>query len=444
MFLTKKFLDRRTFLRGAGVALALPLLDAMIPAHTLEAQTAAAPVRRFGVTYLPNGVVVPKYWTPTTTGSDFELTTILKPFEPVRDHMVVVSGLSSGPMRAGGHALAPSTFLTGVQAPKKTEGADIRTGTTIDQVLADQYAGNTVFRSMELATEDFTTAVGSCEIGFSCAYLNTISWRTPTTPLPMEINPRMVFERMFGGGSGTPEQKAQRLRNRRSVLDAVSDQAKHLEAGLGTADRRRMNDYVEGIRDIELRLQRAEQQKMSSEASVEEPVGVPEDFIEHVALMYDLMVIAFQADITRVFSFMLARELSNRAYPSIGINEPHHALSHHQNKPERIERYVRTNVLHAQMVSKFVTKLKNTPDGAGSLLDNSLFMVGCGMSDGNTHTFEPLPFALFGGDSGRLNGYRQIAVPEHTPLANLHLTLARRGGAKMDTFGDSSTGTIDL
>jgi hypothetical protein len=358
--------------------------------------------------------------------------------------MVVISGLSSGPMRAGGHALAPSTFLTGVEAPKKTEGSDLRTGTTIDQVLAEQYAGNTVFRSMELATEDFTTAVGACEIGFSCAYLNTISWRTPVTPLPMEINPRMVFERMFGGGSGTPEQKATRLRNRRSVLDAVSNEAKHLEASLGPADRRRLDDYVQGIRDIEQRIERAEQQKITSEVASDEPVGVPDDFVEHVALMFDLMTVAFQSDITRVFSFMMARELSNRTYPSIGITEPHHALSHHQNKPERVERYARTNAFHAGLVSKFLTKLKATPDGAGSLLDHSQFLVGCGMSDGNNHSFEPLPVALFGGDSGHLKGGRSIILPELTPIANLHLTLAQRGGAKMEHFGDCSTGTIDL
>ena len=443
MIITKKFLDRRTFLQGAGAAVALPLLDAMIPASTAEAQTAAAPVRRFAAAYLPNGMVL-SHWTPASVGAHFELTPTLKPFEPVRDQMVVVSGLSSGPMRAGGHALAGATFLTGVQAPNRTEGADLRAGTTIDQVLAEQYAGNTVFPSLELATEDFTTAVGACEIGFSCAYLNTISWRTPVTPLPMEINPRMVFERMFGEGGGTPEQRELRLRKRRSVLDAVSEQAKQLQARLGSTDRRRLDDYVQGVREIELRIQRAEQQKMSSATALNEPVGVPEDFIEHVSLMYDLMVIAFQSDITRVFSFMMARELSNRTYPSIGITEPHHALSHHQNKPERVERYARTNAFHAQLAANFLTKLKATPDGAGSLLDHSLFLLGCGMSDGNTHSFEPLPVALFGGDSGRLKGDRHIAVPEHTPLANLHLTLAQRGGAKMDRFGDGSTGTIDL
>jgi len=440
MFVTKMSLPRRTFLRGVGATLALPLLDAMVPAATVLAQTPAKPLQRFGAAYSPNGMIL-SHWTPTTAGVDFDLPVILKPFEPFRQHLVVASGLHSGPPRAGAHALAEPTFMSGVIHPKRTEGSDIQAGTTVDQVLATKYSGDTMFPSLEVCAEDFTTQVGSCEIGYSCAYSNTISWRTPTTPLPMELNPRMVFERMFSGGGGTAEQRAARLRNRRSVLDAVTQQAQQLQKGLAPADRSRMSDFLDNVREIEQRIERSEQQSAQS-ASVESPIGVPEDYSEHVGLMFDLMAVAFQADITRVFTFMMGRELSARTYPQIGVNEPHHAVSHHQNNPKRIEMYAKTNMYHAQLVARFLKKLEDTPDGNASLLDNSLLLWGSGLSNPNVHSFDPLPVVLLGGNSGRLKGGRHLAFKD-TPIANLHLTLAQSGGVEISQFGDS-TGTVTL
>jgi len=440
MFISKMSLPRRTFLRGMGATLALPLLEAMIPASTALAATAGAPVRRFVGAFSPNGVIMDA-WTPDTAGSDFEFKPILKPLEPFRDQVVIVSNLSNGPQRAGGHALAPTMFLTGVMHPNRSEGADIRAGVSIDQALAGVYGKETLFPSIELVGEDFTTEVGSCEIGFSCAYLNTISWRDATTPLPMEVSPRAVFERMFGGSVGTGEQRALRLKNRRSVLDAVSGDARRLQSTLGPTDQRRLDDYLQNVREIEGRIEKMERQASTSVTAT--PTGVPDEFGDLVTIMYDLIAVALQADITRVASFMMARELSNIVLPEIGINEPHHALSHHQNKPERIERYTRTNVYHGQLVAKFLAKLKATPDGDGTLLDHSLVMWGCGMSNPNIHTYDPLPFVLMGGDSGQLKGNRHIVLPKDTAVGNLHLTLAQRGGVEMDKFGDS-TGTIPL
>jgi hypothetical protein len=440
MFVTKKALPRRTFLRGVGATLALPLLDAMIPASTVLAQTAAQPVRRFGAAYSPNGMIL-DHWTPGATGTGFELPMILKPFEPFRDHLTVVSGLHSGPVRAGAHALAEPTFMSGVIHPRRTEGSDIEAGTTIDQVLAPRYSAGLTYPSLEVCAEDFTTQVGSCEIGYSCAYSNTISWRTPTTPLPMELNPRLVFERMFAGGSGTAVERATRLRRRQSILDVVIEQANQLQVGLAADDRRRLGDYMQHVREIEQRLERSEVQNASSVTAMM-PVGVPEEYSEHVGLMFDLMAVAFEADITRVFTFMMGRELSSRTYPEIGVNEPHHAVSHHQNNPERIQQYAATNTYHAQLVSKFLETLRSTPDGDGSLLDNSLLLWGSGLSNPNVHSFDPLPVVLLGGNSGHLRGGRHIAA-DGMPIANLHLAVAQRGGVEIESFGDS-TGTVDL
>ncbi len=441
MFLTKMSLPRRTFLQGIGATVALPLLDAMIPAATLLAQTAAKPVRRFGAVYSPNGMIMSQ-WTPESAAAGFDLPPILKPFEPFRSHLNVVSNLNSGSQRGGGHALAEPCFMTGVIHPKRTEGADIEAGTSIDQTLAVEYSKGLRFPSIEVCAEDFTTAIGSCEIGFSCAYLNTISWRTPTTPLPMEIDPRLVFERMFSDATGTAAERAVRLRNRKSVLDGVTEQAKRLQTGLAPSDRNRLNDYLQNVRDIEQRLERAEQENVSA-LNRESPSGVPDDYADHVGLMFDLMVMAFQADVTRVFTFMMGRELSGRIYPNLGITEPHHAVSHHQNKPERIAKYASTNAYHAQLVAKHLERLKATPDGDGTLLDNSLLLWGSGMSNPNLHTFDPLPVVLLGGDSGHLRGGRHLVQAEGTPMANLMLALARSGGASMDKFGDS-TGMVSL
>ena len=442
MFVTKTSLPRRKFLRGVGAALALPLLDAMVPAATVLAQTPAQPVRRFGAVYSPNGMIM-SYWTPESAGPGFDLPLILQPLEPFRDQMVVVSGLQNGPQRQGGHALAQPCWITGVINPKQTEGFDIEAGISIDQALAAQYGRDTLFPSLEIAAEDFTTQVGSCEIGFSCAYLNTIAWRTPTNPLPMELNPRLVFERMFGGGGGTAEQRAARIRNRRSVLDMVSDDARQLQARLTAADRSRVNDYLQNVREIEQRIERAELQNTTAITAPESPVGVPDDYSEHVGLMFDLMTVAFQADITRVFTFMMGRELSSRTYPHLGVVEPHHAVSHHQNKPERIQKYAATNRYHAELVAKHLAKLKDTPDGNGTLLDHSLMLWGSGMSNPNVHSFDPLPVVLLGGDSGRLKGGRHIVEAKGTPMGNLLLALARSAGVEVEKFGDS-TGAVSL
>jgi hypothetical protein len=409
MFISKMSLPRRTFLKGVGAAVALPLLDAMIPAATALAQTAARPVRRFGGAYSPNGMIM-DLWTPATAGADFELPQILKPFEPFREYLTVVSNLQTGPQRQGGHALAEPCFMTGVVNPKKTEGSDLEAGT--------------------------------CEFGFSCAYLNTISWRTPTQPLPMELDPRLVFERMYGGAAGTPEQRAARMRNRKSVLDGVTAQARQLQTSLAPADRSRISDYLQNVREIEQRLERTEQQNANSPNLVS-PAGVPDDYAEHVALMYDLMAMAFQADITRVFTFMMGRELSGRIYPNLGITEPHHAVSHHQNKPDRIAKYATTNTFHASLVAKYLAKLKATPDGNATLLDNSLLLWGSGMANPNIHTFDPLPVVLLGGDSGRIKAGRHLVQKESTPMGNLLLALAHNGGVELERFGDS-TGSISL
>ena len=443
MFLTKMSLPRRTFLRGVGAALALPLLDAMVPAATALAQTPARRVRRFAMAYSPNGMIMDQ-WTPDAAGALLDLKPILKPFEPFRHHMTVVTNLNTGPQRQGGHALAEPCFFSGIVNPKKTEGSDLQAGTTIDQVLAPVYSKDLMFPSLEICAEDFTTAIGSCEIGFSCAYLNTIAWRTPTQPLPMEIDPRLVFERMFGGsGAGTAEERARRLRDRRSVLDSVTAQARALQARLAPADRNRIGDYMANIREIETRIEKVEQQNAAS-PDVVSPAGVPDDYAEHVGLMFDLMVLAFQADITRVFSFMMGRELSGRIYPNLGVTEPHHAVSHHQNKPERIAQYTKTNIFHAQLVAKYLAKLQATPDGEGTLLDNSVLLWGSGMSNPTIHSFDPLPVVMLGGDSGHLTGNRHIVEAEgKTPMGNLLLSLARSGGVELNAFGDS-TGTVSL
>jgi hypothetical protein len=440
MFVFKKALPRRTFLRGVGATLALPLLDAMVPASTALAQTAARPVRRFGAAYSPNGMIL-DHWTPAATGTDFELPMILQPFERHRSHLVVVSGLQNGPERSGAHALAEPTFMSGVMEPKRTEGSDIEAGTTIDQILAPAYSEGLTFRSLEVCAEDFTTQVGSCEIGYSCAYSNTISWSSPTTPLPMELNPRLVFERMFSGGGGSPTQRAARMRRRQSILDAVASQARELSGGLAVADQQRLTDYMQHVREIEQRLERAEQQASQS-VMMDAPIGIPEDYAEHVGLMFDLMSVAFEADVTRVFAFMMGRELSSRTYPEIGVNEPHHAVSHHQNNPERIQQYATTNAYHAELVARFLDTLKAIPDGDGTLLDNSLLLWGSGLSNPNVHSFDPLPVVLLGGDSGRLAGGRHVAA-DGQPVGNLHLALAQRGGVDRAQVGDS-TGAVAL
>jgi hypothetical protein len=432
---TQRALSRRTFVRGAGAALALPLLDAMVPAL---AQT-PAPRRRLGFVYVPNGVIMDQ-WRPATAGADFALPTILQPLEPFKDSLVVVSNLERAEVNSN-HAVSSACWLTGLP-PKRTDGPDFRAGTSIDQIVAAQIGGDTIFPSLEVATEDFTGLQGTCDPGYSCAYMNTLCWQSPTSPLPMEINPRVVFERMFGRGS-TPEARLERMRTDRSILDFVVEDLEELEAGLGARDRARLDEYLEHVREIERRIVQAEAQAHTQPDVPAEPVGVPESYEEHVALLFDLLALAYQADLTRVFTFMLAREVSQRTYPDLGVTEPHHAVSHHGNRAEAIAAHTKVNVFHMQLFARFVERLRATPDGDGSLLDHSLLVYGAGMSDGNGHTGGPLPLAIVGTGAGRVRGNRHIEAPAKTPTANLLLSLSHKFDVAHDTFG-VSTGTVDL
>ena len=438
MFVTKMSLSRRTVLRGMGATLALPLLEAMVPALTATARTAASPLRRFGVVFVPLGER-PGFWTPAGVGSNFEFTPILKPLEPHRDRVTIISE-TCDPL--DGHAVTVAAWLTG-SIPKRTIAEDVHAGRSIDQVIARQIGQETVFPSLELATEDFTGYIGGCDTQYACAYMNTLSWANETTPLPMEINPRIVFERMFGR-AGTAAQRLDRMRTDRSILDSVRDDVKDLEGGLGPRDRSRLADYLENVRELEQRIQRAEKQSATDVTIPDAPVGIPEAFEDHVALMYDLLALAYEADVTRVFTFMMSRDASQRVYPNIGINEPHHSMSHHGNNPEKLANLVKLNTYHVSLFSKFVDKLAATPDGDGSLLDHSLILYGSGMSESDTHSRLNLPIALIGGDGGRQKGNRHVRAEKETPLANVMLSLADRFGVEMDKFGTLSTGRQEL
>lgn len=444
MFLTKKSLSRRTVLRGAGAAIALPLLDAMLPAFVPLAKAAAKPRLRFGVVYTPNGAIMQEL-TPKTVGTGFEFTPILKPLEPFRDSLIVVTNLTrSHPgSQFGDHAVSAAGFLTGVW-PKRTEAEDVLANTTIDQVVARQIGQDTPLPSLEVATEDFTGYVGGCSPGFSCAYLNTISWSTPSTPLPMEINPRAVFERLFGA-AGTAAQRRARMEKERSILDSVAVEASALGHSLGARDRARMTDYLDNLREIERRIQKQEARSATRVAAEldapDAPIGIPDSFDEHVALLFDLLAVAYQSDITRVFTFMMSRELSQRTYPQIGVTEQHHSVSHHLNKPDKMAQVVKINTYYASMYAKFLEKLRSIPDGDGSLLDHSLIIYGAGMADSNVHATDPLPLIAIGGGAGA--GHRHIELPARTPVGNFWLDVADKFGNTMDRFGDS-TGRTDV
>jgi uncharacterized protein DUF1552 len=433
MFVTKRSIPRRTFLRGVGVGVALPLLDAMVPAFTAVAQTAARPQLRVGFVYIPHGVIM-REWTPAAAGAGFEFTPILKPLEPFRDRAVVVSNLTRAEVTSN-HAVSSACWLTGTP-PKRTDGPDFRVGVSLDQVIAKQIGQETTFPSLEVATEDFSGLVGACDPGYSCAYMNTLNWQTETTPLPMEINPRVVFERLFGIG-GSAGDRLSRMRTDRSLLDFVADDLKSLEGGLATGDRRKLDEYLGNVREIERRIQRAEQQAHALPDVPNAPVGVPEAYVEHVALLFDLLALAFQSDQTRVFTFMMAREVSQRTYPEIGVTEPHHSISHHGNRPAAIAGHAKLNAYHVSMFAKFVERLRSIPDGDGSLLDHSMLLYGSGMSDGNGHTGSPLPHVVVGGGTGRIIGNRHIVEPEGTPMANLLLAIAQKSGVEQDRFGVS-------
>jgi hypothetical protein len=441
----KKHLSRRTFVKGVGVTMGLPLLEAMVPAATALAQTAAKLQIRLGLCFIPHGAVMSQ-WTPATTGP-LELSPILSPLAAHRDQVVVLSNLAhamAGPQgpgdNGGDHTRCPAVFLNGVH-PKRTDGADILAGTTIDQMAAAKIGQDTLLPSLELAVEDYSGLVGSCDVGFSCTYMNTISWRTPTSPLPMEINPRVVFDRMFGDGA-TAEERLLRINRQRSILDAINGQVRRLQVDLGARDRNRVGEYLDAVREIERRIQLAERQAANPNLEVPTtPAGIPDDHEAHTRLMFDLTAIAFQADITRISTFMMAREVSYRTFPQLGIAEAFHPASHHQNNPERLAQLAKINTFHVSLVSHFLDRLKATPDGDGTLLDHSLVLYGSAMSNSNVHNHGPLPVLVAGGANGRMKGGRHLAYPENTPMSNLLVSILDKASVPQEHVGDS-TGTL--
>jgi hypothetical protein len=448
-FLSKKHLSRRTVLRGLGASISLPLLESMIPAQTPLAKTAARPQVHLALCFMPHGAVMSN-WTPIGTGTDFKLSRTLMPLAPYRDNLVVVSNLAhkqaepGGPGDNGGdHTRSPAVYLNGVH-PKRTDGADIRAGVTIDQMAAAKIGQETPLPSLELAIEDYSGLVGSCDVGFSCAYMNTISWRTPTTPLPMEINPRLVFDRMFGDGA-TAQDRLERIAQQRSILDAVTGQVQKLGRGLGPNDRNRVAEYLDTVREIERRIQLAEKQNQNSSIDVpQSPSGIPDDHQTHTKLMFDLMAVAFQAGITRISTFMMAREVSYRTFPMLGISEGFHPSSHHQNNPERLEKLTQINTYHVSLVAYMLERLKSIPDGDGTLLDHTLLLYGSGMSNSNIHNHSPLPVFVAGGAAGQLKGGRHLMYPENTPMANLLLSILHKAGVEKESVGDSTSSLTDL
>jgi hypothetical protein len=447
MFLTKKSLPRRTFLRGMGAALGLPLLDAMVPALSAAAATPAKPVRRVGFVYLPNGVAMNfkgvNYWKPRGVGTDFEFSPILTPLAGFRDKLVVVSGLTQHQADVlqdganGDHTRGTSSWLTGVH-PRHTEGADVLNGVSADQIAAATLGRDTSLPSLELAT-DLNYLAGSCENGYSCVYMNTLAWSSPTTPLPTEDNPRVVFERLFGDG-GTSAQQAARARDRKSILDSVTEEIGHLVKTLGPGDRTKVDDYVEAVREVERRIQRVDAHAATELPPLDRPMGIPVRFDEHVKLMFDLQCLAFQADVTRVTTFMLGRELNFRTYPEIGITEGHHGLSHHSDDPNKLSRYAKLNTYQAQLFASFLERLRSTPDGDGSLLDHSMFLYGASLSNPNLHAHYDLPLLAVGGG---VNGGRHLVYPPETPMTNLLLAMLDKSGIPTDKLGDS-TGRVDI
>jgi Protein of unknown function (DUF1552). len=446
MIVTKKALARRTFLKGLGSALALPLLDSMVPALTGAATAGMQPAIRLAFVYVPNGIIQ-KGWLPAKTGQRYEMASSMKPLEPFRDKMLVLSNLVQNGGRAlkdgaGDHARAGASWLTGVH-PKKTEGFDIRAGISADQVAAQELGKKTQFGSLEIGLEEPNLA-GGCDSGYSCAYTNTISWRTPTTPNPMEVNPRAVFERLFGDGETTDAAaRVKRLREDRSILDFIRGDVARLESGLGSRDKNKLAEYLDGIRDIERRIQKAEQQSANIKIPLmERPSSIPDEFEEHAKLMSDLMVIAFQTDMTRVVSFMMAREGSNRSYRSIGISDGHHSVTHHQNDPEKIAKTMKIDELHVRSFAYLLDKLNSTPDGDGTLLDHSMILYGSSISDGNAHTHHDLPLVLAGGGSCKIKGGEHIRYKPETPMNNLLLSMLDKAGVPAENLGDA-TGKLD-
>ena len=439
-FITNKALPRRTVLRGMGAIVSLPFLGAMVPAIAATAD-ARNPPPRLGFFYAPNGMFLPNFHPEGEGGKNYKITPILKPLEAYREKMVVVSGLSNSavvsPNEGGGvHTRAHGGWLSGV-LPKRTEGADIEAGKTVDQYAAEILGQETSLRSIQLTTDSNFT-VGNCENGYSCTYQNSTSWSSPTNPLPHERDPRVVFQRLFGDG-GSVEARMSQMKTDRSILDSVSDSISRLDKGLGHGDKLIVEEYLTAVREIERRIQRAEQNNSSRPLpSVQQPNGVPESYEEHVDTLFEMLTLAYQADVTRVSVMQMARELSGRSYPNIGVPEGHHTVSHHQLNPHNIQQYTRINTHQVSLFAKFIERLANTAEGDGTLLDNCILLYGTGMGDGDHHTPYNLPVILIGGGAGELEGGRHMKYPMHTPFMNLGLSLLDKVGVQVASISDST------
>jgi len=451
MFITRKHLSRRTVLRGLGATVALPFLDAMVPAATAQRKTAAVRKTRLAAIEMVHGAagssvegLAKNYWSPVKEGADFDFSLSLSPLEPYRDYITVISDTdlanaesAAAPEVGGDHNRSSAVFLT-ASHPKRTEGSDIFAGVSMDQIYAQKFGQDTALPSMQLCIENVGSISGACGYGYSCVYSTAISWASPTMPFPSERDPRVAFERLFGHGA-TESERTTRRRQDLSIVDAIRQRVAGIQKELGPGDRLRLTEYLDGIGEIERRLRNVEKRNTSGEARSlpDAPIGVPDSFDEHATLMYDLMTVAFQADVTRVFTFMLSRELSQRTYPYIGVTEQHHTVSHHGNKPEAIAQNVKINTYHAGLFAKFIEKLKALPDGDGSVLDHSLIVYGGGMGNPNGHASDPLPVVAVGGGVGK--GHRHLKLKPQTPVGNLWLAVADRFGERMETFGDGNS-----
>lgn len=441
MTFSRRSLSRRTILRGVGAALSLPLLDAMIPAMTASAKTPAAPtrLRRLGYVYMPMGCDETR-WTPKGEGRLEELSPSLEPLAPVKEHVTAVTNLELRNAYPGTHATSNAAFLSAARA-KHTESSDYYLGVTVDQIAAQKIGAETQLPSLELSM-DLLSLAGQCDNGYACVYQNNLSWSSPTTPLPAEAHPRVVFERLFGDGSD-PEGRRAALARRASLLDSIAEEMARLQNRLGPADRARVDEYLQSVREVERRIQKAESDAAENPLpDLDRPTGVPASYADHAKLMFDLQALALQGDITRVITFQLARETSNRTYPEIGVPDPHHPLTHHGNDPEKIAKVAKINRFHVSLFAEFLAKLKSIPEGEGTLLDHVLYLYGSGMGNPNLHDHENLPILVAGGAAGKMRGGRHIRYAESTPLANLHLTLLDKVGVPLDRFADS-TGKVD-
>ena len=433
MFITKKYLDRRAVLRGAGAVIALPLLDAMIPAATAWANTAAKPAVRLGFVYFPHGAIMEK-WTPEKEGNDFELMPILEPLKPFKDQLTIISGLGNRPGESQAvHAIVPATWLSCTH-PK--QGQDPNMAITADQIAAQHIGQDTPLPSIEIATEA-PGGGGACDRDYGCNYSGTISFRSATTPLPMEYNPRKLFQRLFGRGD-SPEERKELVDEQASILDMVSEDAQSLQRSLGARDRAMLNDYLDTVRELERRVQKSQAQDLSHLKLPNVPAGNPESFDQTMNLMYDMAVLAYQANLTRIMNMMVAAEVSGRTYNNVGVPDAFHAVSHHANDPAKKDKLVKIQNYHTKVLARFLDKMKNTPDGEGSLLDHSIILYGSNMSNSDRHNQFPLPTAFIGGGCGKMKGGQHLRYPDHTPLANALLTMLDRAGVPLDKVGDSS------